>query len=60
MIAMATVIAQLFIPVGGPSAGRKVEDIPDRIQGAKVTRVLTGVTWTVQQFGAPEVPDFIP
>ena len=59
MIAMAAVIAQLFIPVGRPSAGRKVEDIPDRIEGAKVTRVLTGIRRAVQQFRAPEVPDLI-
>jgi hypothetical protein len=37
---MAAVVIQLFVPVGGAAFRGKVEDIPERFDGADVARVL--------------------
>jgi hypothetical protein len=48
-------VAQLRIPVGPASFGREVEEIPQRIDGIDVARVLPRLSWRVEKLRAPEV-----
>jgi hypothetical protein len=52
-------VAQLFIPVGRASLWREIEQVPDRLEGADVARILSGVRRCVEELRAPEMADRI-
>src|SRR5262245_34673094 len=50
-------VAQLLVPDGRAPFRGEVEQVPDRLEGADVTRILVRVGWCVEELGAPEVAD---
>ena len=50
-------IAQLLVPVRGSPLRREVEQVPDRLQGAHVAGILSGIGGCVEELRAPEVAD---
>src|SRR5438874_12335159 len=44
-----SLVAQLLIPVARTSLGGQIEQIPKRLDGASVTRVLIAVRWGVEE-----------
>src|SRR6266699_7211254 len=53
-------VAQLRIPVGPASFGRDVEQIPLRVDGIDVARVLPRFGRRVEELGTPEMADRFP
>src|SRR4051812_29407242 len=53
-------VGQQLIPVGSAPCRRENEQIPQRLDGADVPRVLSGIGRRVQEFRAPEVTDRLP
>src|SRR5918999_114066 len=49
-------IIQLLVPIR-PPCGSEIEEIPERLDRSHMPRVLAGIGWRKQQFGAPEMPD---
>jgi hypothetical protein len=50
-------VAQLLVPVGRTSLGGKVEQVPERLEGAVVAGILPWVSRRVEELRAPEVAD---
>jgi hypothetical protein len=50
-------VAELLVPVGRAPLRGEVEEVPDRLQGADVTRVVARLDPGVEELRAPEVPD---
>lgn len=42
-------VAQLLIPVGRTALGRQVKQIPQRLDGADVTRILIAIRWGIEE-----------
>jgi hypothetical protein len=50
-------VAPLLVPDGWAALRGEVEQVPDRLEGADVARILAGVGWCVEELRAPEVAD---
>src|ERR1700730_8226737 len=50
-------VAQLLIPVVRAPVAREVEQVPNRLEGADMAGILSGVRRRVKELRAPEVAD---
>src|SRR5919106_6512176 len=53
------VVIQLFLPVGRSAVGREVKEVPERLEGAAVARILARIGRGVVHLGAPEMPNLV-
>src|SRR5438046_10019351 len=53
-------VTQLLVPVARAPFRRQVEQVPDRLEGADVARILPRLGRRVEELGAPEVADRLP
>ena len=51
-------VAHLLEPVGPPAFGSEVEEVPQRLEGANVARVLLRTLWCIEKFRTPEMADY--